>query len=129
MINIDLNDSELETLIAALSELKRKKKEALGTVSTLSDKFTEKDFGIPEIDALFSRVKKAYAESNEPDDPMTPKWVAHGVCPYLVIRGNISDGFSFYGPFDNKAQVDAFIDRLRFNVDSCLIKTLDIPTH
>lgn len=129
MATMDLSDTELELLVEALAELKRKKREALSAVSACAPNLTEKDFGVPLIDALYGRVRQTYANSDEPDDPMTPKWLSHGVCPYLVIRGSISDGFSFYGPFDNEAQVRAFIDRLGFNVDSCEVKTLDIPTH
>jgi hypothetical protein len=50
-------------------------------------------------------------------------------CPFIVIYGTISDGFSFYGPFASKAEVDRFIDRLGFNVDACEVRLIDIPTH
>jgi hypothetical protein len=129
MATVDLSDSELELLVTALGELKRKKREALKVVSAHTQQFTEKDFGVPEIDALYGRVRQVYANSDAPDDPMMPRWTSHGVCPLLVIRGNISGGFSFYGPFDNESQVRAFADRLGFNVDSYEVKILDIPTH
>lgn len=50
-------------------------------------------------------------------------------CPLLVVRGSISEGYQFYGPFKDQAAVNQFIDRLGFSVDSCEVKVLDIPTH
>jgi hypothetical protein len=81
---------------------------------------------MPQINELLKRVEAKYGEDA---DPNAPKWQAHGECPLMVIRGTVTDGFSFYGPFDNQQQVNAFIDRLGFRVDECIVHTLDIPTH
>jgi hypothetical protein len=115
MAFLDLSGTECSILQEALETMVERLEPRLGA-------------GVPAVDQLLSRIKEAC--SDEPADPNTPAWQrGSGECPLLVVRGTISDGYQFYGPFDNESQVRAFADRLGFNVDSYEVKILDIPTH
>lgn len=60
MATIELDDAELELLIDALADRYEDKRKALAIAQELNQPFTERDFGMPQINALLLRVEAAY---------------------------------------------------------------------
>jgi len=63
MATIELNDTELELLIDALADRYEDKRKALALSQELKQPFTERDFGMPQINALLIRIEAVYNES------------------------------------------------------------------
>lgn len=64
MATIDLSDAELELLIEALGAKLEDKRAAfeLAQRHPATSTFTERDFGIPQINALLLRIEAKYNE-------------------------------------------------------------------
>jgi hypothetical protein len=64
---VELNDAELELLIEALADRHEDKRRALVTAIELKQPFTERDFGMPQINALLVRIEAVYNGNDEGD--------------------------------------------------------------
>lgn len=59
---LHLTDSEIELLIEALADRYADKEKALAASRSLNQPFTERDFGMPQINALLLRIETLYSE-------------------------------------------------------------------
>jgi hypothetical protein len=57
---MDFDDAELELLIECLADRYEDKVRALATATENKFPFTERDFGMPQINALLLRVESVY---------------------------------------------------------------------
>jgi hypothetical protein len=65
---LPLQDADLELLLEALADLKQTKLKALAIIKAEGGQFaefTERDFGVPQIDALTTRVETYYQAGPE----------------------------------------------------------------
>jgi hypothetical protein len=61
-MNIEFGDSELELLIEALGRLHADKVAALASSQKAGLPYAARDFGMPQIEALQTRIEAAYNE-------------------------------------------------------------------
>lgn len=61
---MDLDDDEIEILIDCLANRYEDKRRALETATENKFPFTERDFGMPQINALLLRVEAVYNADN-----------------------------------------------------------------
>ena len=60
MATMELSESDLELLIEALADRYADKERALALSRELKQPFTERDFGMPQINALLLRIEATY---------------------------------------------------------------------